>query len=131
MVGAACRIDSFKFSSSWEEWIFEESSRRLGNLWFLVGCVVCINTGVCDMSAVYKSLPLPSSKRLWEASTEPVWESEYEANRLLQIGGFVTLGDLINAQQSDYTPSNAQKLDYWNAGVDNLGALLNLVGTMV
>jgi hypothetical protein len=83
------------------------------------------------MSAIYKSLPLPSSKRLWEASIESAWESEYEANRLLQMGGFVTLGDLINAQQSDYTPSNAQKLDYWNAGVDNLGTLLNLVGTMV
>jgi hypothetical protein len=47
------------------------------------------------------------------------------------MGGFVTLGDLIDAQQSDYTPANAEKLDRWNAGVDNLGSLLNLVGAMV
>lgn len=41
-----------------------------------------------------------------------------------------TLGDLIDAQQSVDTPSNAQKLDRWNAGVDNLGCLLNLIGSM-
>ena len=47
------------------------------------------------------------------------------------MSGLVTLGDLIDAQKSGYMLSNAQKLDKWNAGVDNLGSLLNLVGTTV
>jgi hypothetical protein len=68
---------------------------------------------------------------LWEAPTQSAWESEYEASRICQMTGLVTLGDLLDAQKSDYTPSNARKLDKWNAGVDNLGSLLNLVGTMV
>ena len=49
---------------------------------------------------------------------------------MFQAGGLVNLGDLIDAQKADYTPATARKLDVWNAGVDNLGSLLNLVGSM-
>ena len=104
---------------------------RFANLWLLVGCVVCVKNGnVWTASPSYRNLRLPSPKTLWEAPTPPAWEAEYEACRLYQSGGLATLGDLIDAQRSDYTPSNAQRLDRWNAGVDNLGCLLNLVGTM-
>ena len=50
---------------------------------------------------------------------------------MLQVSGLVTLGDLIDLQRAAYTPLNARKLDLWNAGIDNLGSLLNLVGTMI
>lgn len=93
---------------------------------------MCIKTGnIYDASQGYRSLQLPSPKSLWEATTQSAWESECEATRTFQMSGLVTLGDLIDVQQSDYTPSNAKKLDKWNAGVDNLGSLLNLVGAMV
>lgn len=92
---------------------------------------MCVKNGdVCDASRSYRTLPLPSPKALWEAHTQSAWESEYEACCIFQTSGLVTLGDLIDAQRSDYTPSNARKLDKWNAEVDNLGCLLNLVGTM-
>ena len=138
-------------SSNWDDWIFAESQRRsalrsvslrlpepyssrlcrLSDLWFLVGCVVCVKNGnTCDASQSYRTIPLPSPKSLWEAPTQSAWESEYEASLTFQTSGLVTLGDLIDVQQSDYTPSNARKLDKWNVGVDNLGSLLNLVGTM-
>lgn len=119
-------------SNSWEEWIFAESRRRLANLWLLVGFVVCVKRGVpCDPSESYRNVPLPGPKSLWEASTPSCWEMEYEASRMLHFSGLVTLGDLVDLQRSEYTPSNARKLDMWNAGVDNLGSLLNLVGSMV
>lgn len=73
---------------------------------------------------------LPSPKSVWEATTHSAWEAELQACRLLQTSGLITLGDLVEAQQSDYTPVNARNLDMWNAGTDNLGTLLNLVGTM-
>ena len=105
---------------------------RLANLWFLIGCVICVKTGIaCDPSQSYKFIPLPSLKSLWEAPTQSTWESEYEAGRILQTSGLATLGDLIDIQRSGYSISNAQKLDKWNAGIDNLGFLLNLVVTMV
>jgi hypothetical protein len=105
---------------------------RLANLWFLIGCVICIKTGTrCDPMQTYRSIPLPSTKTIWEASTQSAWEVEYEANRVHQASGLVFLGDLIDAQNASYSLANRQKLDRWNAGVDNLGSLLNLVGTMV
>ena len=101
-------------------------------MWFLIGCVVCVKTGVtCDPTQSYRFLPLPGLKSLWEASSQSAWKSEYEASRVLQASGLSTLGDLIDVQKSAYSQANAQKLDKWNAGVDNLGSLLNLVGTTV
>jgi len=93
---------------------------------------MCVKNGnVCDASQSYRNILLPSPKSLWEAPSQSVWESEYEACRVSQTSALVTLGDLIDAQQSDYTPSSTRKLDRWNAGVDNIGCLLNLVGGMV
>lgn len=105
---------------------------RLSHLWFLVGSVICVKTGIpCDPMQSYRTIPLPSLKSLWEASDQQTWESEYEATRNLQLSGLTTLGDLIDAQTSALVHKNAQKLDKWNAGIDNLGSLLNLVGSMV
>ncbi|ETI21809.1 hypothetical protein G647_05878 [Cladophialophora carrionii CBS 160.54] len=119
-------------SRTWEDWIFAESRRRLSSLWLLVGCVVCIKTGVaCDPTGSYRSIPLPGPKSLWKASTQSAWEVEYEASRMLHVKGLVTLGDLVDIQRSPYTPLNSGKLDVWNARIDNLGSLLNLVHTML
>ncbi|KAF2099004.1 hypothetical protein NA57DRAFT_76240 [Rhizodiscina lignyota] len=131
-VGSLTQSELSNPSLNWQDWIFAESQRRLSNLWFLIGCAICVKTGVvCDPSQSYRSLPLPGLKYLWEAPSQAAWEVEYEASRVLQTSGLVTLGDLIDTQQSGYLVSNAQKLDKWNAGVDNLGSLLNLAGTMV
>ncbi|KAL9635777.1 MAG: hypothetical protein Q9164_003244 [Protoblastenia rupestris] len=132
-VGGGCvnQSEVSKSNTGWKDWIFVESQRRFASLWLLVGCIVSVKNGnVCDPSQSYRTLPLPSPKSLWEAPTESAWESEYEACRILRTSGLVTLGDLIDAQRSDYTPSNARKLDNWNAGVDNLGCLLNLIHSM-
>lgn len=97
-----------------------------------MGCAICVRTGLpCDPTQKCRCLPLPAPKSLWEAPTRSAWEYEYEANRMLLLSGVVTLGDLVDLQRSDYTPANARKLDIWNAGVDNLGSLLNLVVTMI
>jgi hypothetical protein len=85
----------------------------------------------CGPSQSYREITLPSLKSLWEAPSHAAWAEEYEASYSLQRSGLVTLGDLIDAQRSSYSRSNAQKLDKWSAGVDNLGSLLNLVNTMV
>ena len=85
----------------------------------------------CDPSQSYRHIQLPAAKSLWEASTESAWETEYEASRIFLTSGLSTLGDLNDAQRSDYSPSNARNLDTWNAGIDNLGTLLNLVVDMV
>ncbi|RVX70531.1 hypothetical protein B0A52_05182 [Exophiala mesophila] len=131
-VGGTCsqkeEADSRK---AWEEWIYAESKRRYAALWLLVGYVVCVKNGrALDSSHSYRSLMLPCPKSLWEAKTQSSWEAELQACRVLKTSALVTLGDLVDAQKSDYTPTNALNLDMWNAGTDNLGTLLNLVCTM-
>jgi hypothetical protein len=100
-------------------------------LWFLLGCVVCVKTGiVCDPSQSYRHIPLPSSKYLWEAPTQAAWEKEQEAYRMLP-GELLTLGDLMDAQSNGFSPPHSHRLDKWNAGVDGVGVLLNLARNMV
>jgi hypothetical protein len=89
-----------------------------------------MNGSIWDASKSHRAVPLPSPKSLWEASSKSAWEFEYAACRNLHSSGLVTLGDLIDAQQSSHIPSNARKLDKWNAGTDNLGCLLSLIGTI-
>lgn len=92
---------------------------------------MCIKTGnIFDTAQSYLNLQLPCSRSLWESSTHAAWESEREATRTFHTSDLVTLGDLIEAQQSEYTTASAIKMDNWNAGVDTLGNLLNLVGGM-
>ena len=134
----------------WQDWIFAESqrryvypvshhakimrilmTRRFANLWLLVGFAVSIKNGnICDATQSYRTLPLPSPKSMWEASTQTAWESEHDAYCHSQTKNFTSVGDLIDAQNLPYTPSNARKLDMWNARIDNLGCLLNLVASM-
>ncbi|KAF2151445.1 hypothetical protein K461DRAFT_295500 [Myriangium duriaei CBS 260.36] len=121
-----------KHSQTWEDWIFDESQRRLQHLWFLIGCAICVKAGVvCDPHETCRDLMLPGPRALWETSTQPSWEAELELSRPLQASGLVTLGDLIDAQTSSHLLFSGQKLDKWNSGIDTLGSLLNLVGPML
>ncbi|GAB7344352.1 hypothetical protein MBLNU457_2214t1 [Dothideomycetes sp. NU457] len=118
--------------TDWSEWVFAESQKRLMYLWFLIGCVVCIKSGVpCDPSQSYRNLPLPCIKSLWEASTRDTWAAEVESSRILQSSGLSTLGDLLDTQASASSMSSALKLDKWNAGADTLGSLLNLTSLIL
>jgi hypothetical protein len=105
---------------------------RFAHLWFLIGCVTCMKGNVpFDTSQSYRVIPLPAPKSLWEASSRTAWESEYAASCKFQSNDLVTLGDLLDAQNSRHLPLAARQLDKWNAGMDNLGTLLNLVNTII
>ncbi|KAJ9621115.1 hypothetical protein H2204_012009 [Knufia peltigerae] len=120
-------------SLCWEDWIFAESRRRMTILWLLIGCAACVKTGgVCDSSGSTRSMALPGPKPVWEATSQTTWETEYAASRMLQMDGLVTVGDLVDTQHSARDDSvSARKLDCWNAGIDNAGSLVNLIGSMV
>ncbi|KIW20786.1 hypothetical protein PV08_01364 [Exophiala spinifera] len=121
-------------SLCWEDWVFAESRRRMTILWLLIGCAACVKTGgICDSSGSTRNMPLPGPKSIWEATSQTSWETEYAANRTLQMDhGLLTVGDLIDTQNSACSnPASARKLDCWNAGIDNAGFLANLIGCMV
>lgn len=73
-------------------------------------------------------MPLPCTKTEWEAHTEADWKREYykvrnsEATACMQ-----TFGDLVDAHRGSPAEriAKAKQLEAWNAGIDNLGVLLN------
>ncbi|KAH8674627.1 hypothetical protein BGZ60DRAFT_404421 [Tricladium varicosporioides] len=121
-----------KPSSNWDDWVFAESRRRVSCLWFLIGRIVSIRTGIqCDAVHAFRVIPLPSPKSVWEARHASEWESERDHVCRNLNHGMTTFGDLIDAHRGVLQPSNARRLDIWNAGADNLSSLLNLAVAMV
>ncbi|KAH8694290.1 hypothetical protein BGW36DRAFT_384678 [Talaromyces proteolyticus] len=106
----------------WKEWIFRESCRRVVCVWFAISLVFCVQAGIpCHMTSAFREMALPSTKTEWEASNETQWQAEYKSAeaRRSQLSRFA---DLLSA----YEIGDIAKLNSWNAGIDNLGILLNL-----
>jgi hypothetical protein len=138
------------YRPTWEDWIFAESRRRyeftsaifwpndsliapfcrVACLWFLTSRVASIKARIeCNSLAGFREMSLPSSKVLWEASSSSLWEFEYELDALEKPSRVSTIGELIAAQQRPNGYTDA-RLDAWNAGIDELGLLLNLTTAM-
>lgn len=104
---------------------------RIACLWFITNRVASVKSRMeCYALEGFFNLPLPSSKLLWEASTSPLWQFEYELDALKKTSRVSTIGELVNAQQRPNDFLNA-RLDAWNAGIDELGFLLNLATATV
>jgi len=139
--GAFSSAEPVKSDTSWDNWIFRESCRRLvflvfylqtehiayrsGRLlwvWFSISLVFCIQSNMpCLFAVELRDKPLPSGKTEWEAQNGSQWSTEHmlaEARRS-QLGRFA---DLFDAHKTNDTT----RLNIWNGGMDNLGMLLNL-----
>ncbi|ERT02128.1 hypothetical protein HMPREF1624_00425 [Sporothrix schenckii ATCC 58251] len=136
----------------WENWIFDETRRRIVTLCWLMSLAVNSRSHTYKLSQPEK-FPLPSSRRLWEADSQSAWEREYDNHRfekhiLFQSAmhsnpisngprfKLTTVGDLSRAidravadEGSFGLPSNKalyedDLLAYWHAGVDSLGMMV-------
>ncbi|KAK2012108.1 hypothetical protein LZ32DRAFT_532561 [Colletotrichum eremochloae] len=128
-----CTVDS-DVSVSWEDWILNESRTRVACVWFLVAQIACVEVGTgCKVLESWKDLPLPCHKALWAASTQEAWEEEtmalsYLHNSPRQIS---SIGELLECNRAENDGYNAERLDTWNSGADNIGNLLNLATTVM
>lgn len=101
-------------------------------IWFLLDRIISVSTGIpCGSSQAFRDLPLPCTKTLWEARTYSGWESEYVAVYSNSAPRLHRFGDLIDANKGVEEPFDLQLIDTWNAGIDNLGGLVNLALAMV
>ncbi|KAF5682424.1 putative short chain dehydrogenase family [Fusarium denticulatum] len=112
-------------SSTWQDWIFAESRRRMSCLWLIIGCVITIENGKkCSICSDMWSLPLPSSKLLWEARSLEEWQTE---KAFFDMScPFATLGELVEAKANAGNPVEAQRLQGWEMGSDKMTAMLNI-----
>ncbi|KAK0706179.1 hypothetical protein B0T26DRAFT_755704 [Lasiosphaeria miniovina] len=132
---------------TWEEWIFEETRRRMAVVCFLMTLVV--GSEACLAILDPPSLLLPSSRALWEAKDRWSWEREFDAAwaelgtvaRHHQHAGprLDTIGDLAVVKNGLSDPrfgagragaaaaAASDVLDSWHAGLDGLGIMLAAV----
>ncbi|KZL73736.1 C6 finger domain-containing protein [Colletotrichum tofieldiae] len=128
-----CNIDSGT-SVSWEDWILNESRTRIACVWFLIAQIAFVKVGIgCVILESWKDMPLPCHKAQWSASTPESWKEEMDAFSHQQISsrGISSFGELLECHRAASVVSNAEKLDAWNSGADNIGNLLNLATTMM
>ncbi|KAK3371018.1 hypothetical protein B0T24DRAFT_304599 [Lasiosphaeria ovina] len=132
---------------TWEEWIFEETRRRIAVVCFLMTLVV--GSEACLAILDPPSLLLPSSRALWEAKDRWSWEREFDA-AWAEIGTVArhhqhagprldTIGDLAVVKNGLSDPrfgagragaaaaAASDALDSWHAGLDGLGIMLAAV----
>lgn len=101
-------------------------------IWFLLDRIVSVSTGIsCGASQSFRDLPLPCTKTLWEARTYSSWETEYVTVYSNTTPRLHRFGDIIDANKGLEDPFNLHLIDTWNAGIDDLGGLLNLALAMV
>ncbi len=135
-------------NSSWEEWILQESARRLCVVYQVVGMLVHFEpAAMCDQPNLILA-PLPARKQLWEASDEQVWNAEIERELGRQTNfGLAANGDLVRLdedqsycghavlQQSSLDsglPSRSMaKWEEWCSGMDGFGGLIMLAASFV
>ncbi|KAK2606428.1 hypothetical protein QQS21_003121 [Conoideocrella luteorostrata] len=117
-------------SATWEDWIFAESRRRLGCLWFAITRVFALKTDRAHCASMddFHNLPLLSGKCIWETRTREEWDIE----RHLDDSNYplVTLGELLTALKAPGDAVYGRKLKNWEAGVDKLGMTMNIAAEL-
>ncbi|KAH7131346.1 hypothetical protein EDB81DRAFT_808394 [Dactylonectria macrodidyma] len=130
LMGGYSQTEQAEPSSTWEDWVFAESRRRVACLWFIISCVISIDADIpCSGCGALSDLPVMSNKTLWEARSCEEWKVEkafYDVS-----GPVVTLGELVQVRKNPSDPLSAQKLQSWEAGTDRMAVLLNIATDFV
>ncbi|KAJ5669225.1 hypothetical protein N7462_010295 [Penicillium macrosclerotiorum] len=134
---------------SWEDWIFEESRRRLCLIYRVVNMLVYFEpAALCNLPTNIIIAPLPAKKQLWEANDELSWNSESQrspgyqtAFALTASGEVVELDDdhvhctdaLLPPKSLDdhYSLDSTANWEEWCSGMDGLGGLVMLAASLV
>lgn len=98
-------------------------------LWLLICRVFNTFDCPCPGPGTFEHTPLLSSKAVWEARTQEEWKGEkdfHSSHSPIKI-----FGELIDARRKPNEPTNARRLEAWEAGTDKLGFLMNLAVTFV
>ncbi|KAF0325421.1 hypothetical protein GQ607_007455 [Colletotrichum asianum] len=121
-------------TTEWDDWILEESLTRIACVWFLVAQISSVRMGMpCGILDAWHNLRLPCHQSQWTANTSDEWKEETEALSSMRNLDKrpVTFGDLYELNKGANHQAVIDRLDVWNAGVDNLGVLLNVAVNMI
>lgn len=143
---AAKRADKIP---SWEDWILEESRRRLSLVMRIINMLVYFQpVNLCTLSTDLLLAPLPTRKRLWEAPEAHTWKLESDVSD--ETYGMARSGELVKLNESslllDHTELHREKFcgaesyvkktrnvaawEEWLANTDGLGGLVMLAASL-
>ncbi|KAI9708235.1 MAG: hypothetical protein M1820_004189 [Bogoriella megaspora] len=154
MQAVSCNMQSvlsnYDYQTSWEDWVFEESKRRLCVVYQVMGMLVYFEpAAMCDLQQWNLILaPLPARKQLWEASDEFAWKVERDSEPGFQTAfGLAANGELIKVEDGQIhckdpvllntpagatdPPTNTANWEEWCSGMDGFGGLVMLAASLV
>ncbi|EFX03774.1 hypothetical protein CMQ_702 [Grosmannia clavigera kw1407] len=155
-VDVTCRnFGPFRVKPCWENWIYEESRRRLAVLYRTLNVLIYFEPAeMCTLQSDLVMAPLPARKRLWEAGNPLAWKEEMAKDQGVQSEyGLTANGDLVRMYASqDYcngesrlmyetidersmAPSSSHKSsdvwEDWCSGMDEFGGLVMLAAVVL
>lgn len=100
-------------------------------LW-LLETLLDMNIGLYPSRSCTKldQIPLPSSKRLWDASTNSEWEEAYKCYLSSRSSAEIpNIGDLRTAQRLDAVMTKTLEDDMrdWSSSADSFGGLIMMI----
>ncbi|KAL2062847.1 hypothetical protein VTL71DRAFT_5919 [Oculimacula yallundae] len=139
--------------SSWKQWLFEESRRRLAVVYRILNMLIYFApSGLCTLQADLILAPLPASKGLWEAPNQASWNALTSTSGSETEFGLASDGELVKLQDGQRYCGNAVLLykalgscrakseneadgkigwEEWCLGMDGFGGLVMLAATLV
>ncbi|KAB8234263.1 Zn(II)2Cys6 transcription factor domain-containing protein [Aspergillus alliaceus] len=134
---------------SWNDWIFEESRRRLSVIYRIVNMLVYFEpAAMCDLPTHLILAPLPARKQLWEAGNESAWRAESDREPGVQTAfGLAADGELVKLDDGHLYSNHAVLIqkssdaralpkstigwEEWCSGMDGFGGLVMLTASMI
>ncbi|KAI0172770.1 hypothetical protein GGR52DRAFT_546009 [Hypoxylon sp. FL1284] len=141
-----CALCNNGLETSWKEWIFRESRRRLAVVYRVVNKLIYFEpAGMCDMPEEFMLAPLPAKKQLWEAGDEFSWKAESQKEPGVQYG-LAASGEIVKLEEGRLSCSDAwlsfessnplpqlretANWEEWCSGIDGFGGLVMLFASL-
>ncbi|PYI36226.1 hypothetical protein BP00DRAFT_472413 [Aspergillus indologenus CBS 114.80] len=129
----------------WDDWLFEESRRRLCVIYQVVSMLVYFDpAAMCEHPTDLVLSPLPARRQLWEAGDGLAWKAEVERGPAYREEyGMAANGELVRitedevycheavASQRPTGGREAATWEDWCSGMDGLGGLVMLAASLV
>jgi hypothetical protein len=138
-------LSNYGLETSWKEWLFEESRRRLAVVYRVVNMLVYFEpASLCELQRDLVLAPLPAKKQLWEANSALAWKETLGVQDLFALAANGELVELENCKSFcgkellRYKPLNAGTpsrnnvgWEEWCSGMDGFGGLIMLAASLV
>ncbi|KAI1390579.1 uncharacterized protein F4822DRAFT_155041 [Hypoxylon trugodes] len=144
-----CALCNNGLETSWKEWVFRESRRRLAVVYRVVNMLIYFEpAAMCDLPSDFALAPLPARKQLWEAGDEFAWKLESQRDSGIQVSfGLAADGEIVKLDESQLSCGDAwlsrQSIDAktpsrstasweeWCSGIDGFGGLVMLAASLI